>query len=754
MHLLTWHGTFVCLPDHNGAMRHQVASADDGALPLEIDLPDAPGHATVRHPELGTLQIEAAAEPGAIHLLRDGLYMCAENDTGLVVFDRPSAAAWESFLPLSAQDAADLGLILRYRWIVSATRRVIHRRQIGVYDGFKLQIGPYAADLATSRSNLATRRGENGLPVALTLRHAGEDVELVVAEPRSSALVQTEMWPPRGRRIAEILTFAAHRQLAGLEPTQDDFERDVKFLEERQGAAGLEDLLERFAPAEAPPTEPSPATPAAAAPATDDVLMGWALREIAPWRLKPVGRASAFKYLDDINETRDSFALFRFEDGEVALQAKPEHLILAGLGLERAERYLAFFQSLLPYLLAGFSTTICVGVGDALASQFDVPMFGFQKRAGWNILLLPDIDFLNHNFYVSPELRDGREYSDKQPGAVFAGGTTGGRITPEIARDLSLPRLRAARYFMDSPMVDFRLPAITQCATPEAEALLRAQPFCQAPVLGWYEQFQRRMLISIDGNGATCSRVAIALLSNSVLLKYASDQLLYYFGALQPWMHYVPILQDSDVERVIEMEARDPALFERIAANGREFAETYLNADAARRYTAMLLRLYDESFSDQATDLRPVLGHRSFVPLPVGVSSYMVAHLQNWGDRKVLLGSWIGERGSAHAMEGLAISLAPPLPEMALAYQVVMPNGKLSEVASRGEYRGTRGEALPIYGVVIAINNDFAAAYDVQYEATFIDGTVIGPVAAGTLCVAPSNKPIEALRITLLQRET
>ncbi len=752
MLLLTWHGTLVCSTSQGGVLRHEALPAGDAALPLDIDLRASAIQTSLQHPELGILRIEAASVAGAVHLWRDGAYMCADNITGQVAFDRPSASDWESFLPLPAEDVDDLGVILGNRWLVRDSRKVIRRRQVFVEEGFVLRLGPYAVDLAMGLSGLATQRGAADVPVALTLTHAGEQVELVVAEPRSSVLVHTELWPPRARRVAEILTFAAHRQLLGLEPEQEVFERDVSFLEARRGAAGLEDLLETLVPDRPPARISAAAATGAGDAALDDVLRGWAMREVAPWRLHPVSHADAARFFSDLNESRSGIATFVFADGAVSLKAKPGRLQLTGLPHERSQKYLAFFQSVLPLLPPGFTATLCMGMEDALASQFDVPLFCFQKRAGWNNILLPDIDFLMHDFYVGAETQDLLAYEEKQPGAVFVGSTTGGLITPSVARNLSLPRLRAAHFFADSTNVDFRLPVICQCTTPEAEALLRAQPFHQRPVMNWAQQLQRRMLISIDGNGATCSRVAISLHSNSVLLKYASDQVLYYFGGLQPWVHYVPIAEDGDVERVVEMEARDPEMFARIAANGRAFAQTYLSADAARRYTAMLLHAYAESFSDAAPPLRSLTQRRSVPLLPQTDQSYMMGHVQNRGDRTVALGDWLGERGSTLAVEGVAISLADSLPATGFTYQVILASGLLSEVARSGEYRGTRGENVPCYGLLITVDDDFAAQYIVEYEATFIDGTQLGPVPPGTLCAAAAHKQLEAVRITISQR--
>jgi predicted Zn-dependent protease len=512
-------------------------------------------------------------------------------------------------------------------------------------------------------------------------------------------------------------------------------------------------LLDSTAAAASSVAQARPPSPPAAPTATDDVMMGWAMREVAPWQLNPVSYADAKCVWDDLNETHGWISLFQFAAGEVSVNPKPGHLRVPEMLRDRTARYLRFFRSVMPLLPPDFSTTVCMGMDDDLPGIFHVPMFCFQKKKGRNALLLPDIDFLNYDFYTAPEEQDRVAYLAKAPGAVFAGSTTGGAITPAVARACSIPRLRAAQYFINSAKVDFRLPRIQQCSTPEAEALLRAQIFCQKPILGWPDQLGRRMLISMDGNGAACSRVVLSLMSHSVLLKYDSDQVLYYFGGLQPWLHYVPIAQDSDVDRVIALEDRDPERFAKIAANGRSFAQTYLTAESTRHYTAMLLRLYDESFSEAATPLPVAVPPRALVPLPQGEAGMMLAHIQSRGDRTAPMGDWLGERSSTLAIEGLAMSLPVTFPA-GFGYQVMLADGVLSEITWRGEYRGTRGENQPIYGVLITLDGEFAKTYDVDLEATFIDGSAVGPVSDGTQCVSSSAAQLESLRVIVSLKQT
>jgi hypothetical protein len=165
------------------------------------------------------------------------------------------------------------------------------------------------------------------------------------------------------------------------------------------------------------------------------------------------------------------------------------------------------------------------------------------------------------------------------------------------------------------------------------------------------------------------------------------------------------------------------------------------------------LRLYDESFSEAATPLPVAVPPRALVPLPQGEAGMMLAHIQSRGDRTAPMGDWLGERSSTLAIEGLAMSLPVTFPA-GFGYQVMLADGVLSEITWRGEYRGTRGENQPIYGVLITLDGEFAKTYDVDLEATFIDGSAVGPVSDGTQCVSSSAAQLESLRVIVSLKQT
>jgi hypothetical protein len=202
------------------------------------------------------------------------------------------------------------------------------------------------------------------------------------------------------------------------------------------------------------------------------------------------------------------------------------------------------------------------------------PLFAFQKPLGSKALLLPDPDFLSHDFYRYDTVWDEIPYHQKRLSAVFSGSTTGGFTSGGNFEPI--PRVKSALFFKNSEVVDFRLPLICQ-ADPEGEQILREMGFGAENYLGWEDQYAHKFIISVDGNGATCSRVVMALSSNSALLKYHSDLILYYFKGMTPWYHFVPIGSDGDVHDIIEIERNEPGFFKPIADAGKVFWRNYLN---------------------------------------------------------------------------------------------------------------------------------------------------------------------------------
>ncbi|WP_264812710.1 hypothetical protein, partial [Acetobacter oeni] len=127
----------------------------------------------------------------------------------------------------------------------------------------------------------------------------------------------------------------------------------------------------------------------------------------------------------------------------------------------------------------------------------------------------------------------------------------------------------------------------------------------------------------------------------------------------------------------------------------------------------------------------------------------IAAHIQRRGDVGVRIGEWMGQPGSRAWIEGFGISPDMLIGPEDIEYQAVLGKGWLSPWAEGGQYCGSRGMALPILGLKIRLKGEAAKKYNCMVEATFTDGTEIGPVDDSATIESEKLAPLEAFRITI-----
>lgn len=130
----------------------------------------------------------------------------------------------------------------------------------------------------------------------------------------------------------------------------------------------------------------------------------------------------------------------------------------------------------------------------------------------------------------------------------------------------------------------------------------------------------------------------------------------------------------------------------------------------------------------------------------------MIAHIQERGDVGAMLGDWLGERGSKKWIEGFGISPSHEITPADIEYQAVLGRGWLSPWVEGGQFCGSRGMALPILGLRLRLRGAAAETHEAFYSASFVDGSEVGPVAAGEPCEAESLAPIEAFQVVIRRR--
>jgi hypothetical protein len=333
-----------------------------------------------------------------------------------------------------------------------------------------------------------------------------------------------------------------------------------------------------------------------AKPAELDALVE---HQLAYWRAhQPVAAEAAHEALRSLNQQSISTFVFSVNGRGVRLwpKAPPGGASVdahradeAQAFSKRARLYRAFIERALRSSPMPQPIEFAMDVNDFPQSRDDLPISGFQRHTGANNPLLPDVDFFYSKWYRRE--KDLLSYDAKSASAVFVGSSTGAWLDTESIRTHRTERLRAAHHFDGNPRVLFKIANAVHCVNEEARALLMSQPYFSS-FISWEAQLAHRFVLSMDGNGAACSRLVKGLLSNSVVVKYASPHELYYFPALQAGQDYLLAHTDEDVERFVQAEVDQPGSYASVAQAGRRFAQRFLTIHSVMDYTQRLLAGY------------------------------------------------------------------------------------------------------------------------------------------------------------------
>lgn len=169
-----------------------------------------------------------------------------------------------------------------------------------------------------------------------------------------------------------------------------------------------------------------------------------------------------------------------------------------------------------------------------------------------------------------------------------------------------------------------------------------------------------------------------------------------------------------------------------------------------------VLRLSDSAVPPQSR--APVAAAAAALPRPAAGQPVapkmmdMLAHVQGAGDIGCMLGERVGEPGSGRWIEGFAVAPTNGVAVGDIEYQAVLGRDWLSPWVEGGQFCGSRGMSLPLLGLRLRLRGAAAEAFECSYSATFVDGTSVGPVAAGEPCESPELAALESVVIDIRPR--
>jgi Clostridial hydrophobic W len=199
------------------------------------------------------------------------------------------------------------------------------------------------------------------------------------------------------------------------------------------------------------------------------------------------------------------------------------------------------------------------------------------------------------------------------------------------------------------------------------------------------------------------------------------------------------------------LNAHDGAALIRVTAGPAQVLVTVYQSPGAPREAAprlQVLRLGPEA----STMPGPAEGVTN---LTQGTSpdTEVVAHIQRTGDVVGTIGDWIGIRGSRLWIEGFAINPRSVVAADKIEYQAVLGRGWLSPWISGGRFCGSRGMALPLLGLRIRLTGEAEQTHEAVVSATFVDGSMAGPVPGGEGCESEKLAALESFQVIISPKE-
>ncbi len=321
-----------------------------------------------------------------------------------------------------------------------------------------------------------------------------------------------------------------------------------------------------------------------------DWMLDQIQEDLAPFKEQQISKASLQEFFQ--HASHDNLLVYvRIYKGK-ACSYSPGVIVNQGLQ-SRLDSVHQFFTELTKnYQIPDIH--FIVALHDAESSFSSIPIFTFAKPKGSSAILIPDFEALTDN----DKLIDMCEaaslkypWRTKKEIVFWRGATTGGNF--EIHNFLQFPRgLLVFLSTVYPKWLDAAFHAYVQ-ATPDVYDFIETQIKPRSQSVPIPDHFQYKYLIDVDGNTSTYSRCRWILLSNCVLIKTDSDNVQWYYKAIKPWIHYIPV--DADFQNLPDvyqwLKSHDEGALQ-IAEEGRTLGQTIFSKRELERYVVTLLNEY------------------------------------------------------------------------------------------------------------------------------------------------------------------
>ena len=229
-----------------------------------------------------------------------------------------------------------------------------------------------------------------------------------------------------------------------------------------------------------------------------------------------------------------------------------------------------------------------------------IPIFVMARnRASLGRILIPDFEVckleeMEKLRQTCKRIAKKFPWSKKNSRIFWRGSSTGASIT--LQNYTELPRFKLTSYSNRYPWLDARFTQFVQ-GSPEVYEAMALGGNGLSRHVSIKNHFAYKYLLDIDGNSCTFSRCRWILLSNSTLLKPASQNIQWYYKTLKPYIHYVPLREDlSDLQEVYQWLTTHDDEARRISLEGQRLAKSLFSKTNIEKYVVTLFNEYADIY--------------------------------------------------------------------------------------------------------------------------------------------------------------
>lgn len=216
-----------------------------------------------------------------------------------------------------------------------------------------------------------------------------------------------------------------------------------------------------------------------------------------------------------------------------------------------------------------------------------------KRKTETNVVHMPDFVKYEGSIWLIKQVYQGNEqypWSQKRAGAFWRGSTTDAGLSPKFFIESSIRAQLIMASLKYPKMINARFSAVAQ-ENSWIGGLLRKKGF-YGPKVSIQDHLQFKYLLALDGT-TWPSSFFWQLWSNSLTFKQDSPFTEWYYAALRPYVHYVPVDRNlSNCRAQIKWASRHEQKALTMVKEANMFAQKYLKRIDLYYYLYLVLKEY------------------------------------------------------------------------------------------------------------------------------------------------------------------